>query len=196
LSSYPDRQLWQHIAYVPQARGNAFPLSALDMVMLGRSSHLGVFAQPKEEDRSIALQAMEETDIVSLKDKRCDEMSGGELQMVLIARALAVQPRMLVFDEPESNLDFRNQLVILNTIRDLAESKHLSIIVNTHYPEHALRIADHALLLNKDGTNLYGKVCEVVNELNLRKTFMVQVHINDFVYQEKHYQNVVPLSLL
>ena len=122
---YSQRDLWKRIAYVPQAKGSTFGFTAFDMVLLGRSAHLGTFEQPKAADKQIALHAMEETGILWLKDKLCTEMSGGELQMVLLARALAVQPEMLVFDEPESNLDFKNQLIILDTIYQLAKEKHI-----------------------------------------------------------------------
>jgi len=196
LESYSQRNLWQRIAYVPQAKNSAFSFTAFDMVVLGRSSHLGVFEQPKEKDRDIALTAMKEAGILRLKDKLCTEMSGGELQMVLIARALAVNPDMLVFDEPESNLDFKNQLIILDTIRKLADVKHISAVVNTHYPAHAMKIGDKALILNRDGSSDNGPVDQVITESSMRKTFDVQVHINDFLYQQKKYFDVVPLFLV
>ncbi|MCR5288603.1 MAG: ABC transporter ATP-binding protein [Treponema sp.] len=196
LDSYDKRELWKKIAYVPQAKGNAFGFTAFDMVLLGRSSHLGTFEQPRPEDKDIALKAMEETGILWLKDKLCTEMSGGELQMVLIARALAVEPQMLVFDEPESNLDFKNQLIILNTISRLAKTKNISAIVNTHYPAHAMKIGDKALVLNKNGTSMSGRIDEVITEESLRNTFSVQVHINKFNYHEKDYRDVVPLYLV
>ena len=196
MLEYTQKELWQKIAYVPQAKNSAFGFTAFDMVLLGRSSHLGTFSQPDENDKKIAIKAMEETGILWLKDKLCTEMSGGELQMVLIARALAVNPQMLVFDEPESNLDFKNQLIILNTISHLAKEHNISAIVNTHYPAHAMKIADKALILNRNGESLYGGIDEVINEENLRKTFSVQVHINDFLFQQKKYHNVVPLYLV
>lgn len=196
LESYSQRDLWRRIAYVPQAKSGVFNLSALDMVLLGRSAHLGTFAQPKSKDRDIALAAMEETGIEGLKDKLCTKMSGGELQMVLIARALAVRPQMLVFDEPESNLDFKNQLIILNTIRRLADEKNICSIVNTHYPAHAMQIANKALILNRGGESVSGAVDDVITEASMRSTFSVQVHINNFIYEKKQYRDVMPLYLV
>ena len=101
LQQMKSKEIWRRIAYVPQAKGAAFSYSALDMVVLGRSAHVGTFGKPGKEDVSVALQAMEEIGILHLKDKLCTKMSGGELQMVLIARALTVFPEMLVLDEPE-----------------------------------------------------------------------------------------------
>ena len=131
-----------------------------------------------------------------LKDKLCTEMSGGELQMVLIARALTINPKMLVLDEPESNLDFRNQLIILETIRKLSKKRGISAIVNTHYPEHALKISDKALILNREGRNIFGHAEEVINEENMKQAFSVQVHINQFEYRGAGYRSVVPLYLV
>lgn len=196
IKSIKPKEFWQKIAYVPQAKGSAFGFSAIDMVTLGRSAHMGTFAQPKAEDREAARQAMEDMGILHLKDKLCTEMSGGELQMVLIARALTINPQMLVLDEPESNLDFKNQLIILETIRNLSKKRGISAVVNTHYPEHALKISDKALILNREGRNIFGNAEEIINEENMRKAFSVQVYIDKFVYSEKEYKSVVPLYLI
>lgn len=196
LSLYPEREIWKRIAYVPQARGLSFAFTALELVMMGRSSHIGLLRQPKAEDQNAAMEALRECGVDKLKDTKCTRMSGGELQMVLIARALAIRPKMLVFDEPESNLDFRNQLVVLQTIRGLVKEKGLSAIVNTHYPEHAMRIADRALLLHRDGTNESGPVGEVLTEGRLSATFDVNVHIQRFEWEGKSYTDVVPVSLI
>ena len=116
--------------------------------------------------------------------------------MVLIARSLAVEPEMLVFDEPESNLDFKNQLIILNTIYRLAKERHISAVVNTHYPAHAMKIADKALILNRDGESTSGAIEKIITEDSMKKTFSVQVHINEFEYQNTRYKDVVPLYLV
>ena len=195
INKIPAKDLWKKIAYVPQAKGAPFAYSALDMVVLGRSAHINTFKQPSKEDMDIALKAMEEVGISHLKDKLCTQMSGGELQMVLIARALTVNPSMLVLDEPESNLDFKNQLIILETIKRLSKERNILAIVNTHYPTHALQIADKSLMLNRDGSSFYGKASEVINEKNMRSSFNVHVHINEFTLDGNIYKSVVPISL-
>ena len=123
-------------------------------------------------------------------------MSGGELQMVLIARALVTEPQMLVLDEPESNLDFKNQLIILETISRLAKERHLSAVVNTHYPEHALQISQQALILNRDGQSFYGPSDDIISEDNMRRAFGVKVQINRFIVDGKPYKSVVPLAVV
>lgn len=195
LEEYPHKDVWKKIAYVPQAKGAAFAYSALDMVVLGRSAHIGTFKQPGQEDIDIALKAMEDIGIVHLKDKLCTRMSGGELQMVLIARALTVSPQMLVLDEPESNLDFKNQLIILDTIRKLSRERNISAIVNTHYPAHALQLSDKALMLNRDGSSFYGEAGEIINEKNMKTAFGVNVHVEKLSLNDMIYRSVIPLSL-
>lgn len=195
IKDMKQKDLWKKIAYVPQAKGSAFGYTALDMVILGRSAHIGTFHQPKKEDVDIALKAMKDVGILYLKDKLCTQMSGGELQMVLIARALTVSPDMLVMDEPESNLDFKNQLIILDIIKNLSKERKISAIVNTHYPAHALQISDKSLMLNRDGTSYYGAVSDIINKENMRKAFGVNVHINEIELDDQSYKSVIPLGL-
>ena len=194
LSQIPSRQLWQKIAYVPQAKSSIFSYTAKEMVLLGRSAHLSLFEQPGIKDHALALSCMESVGISYLKDKRCNEMSGGELQMVLIARALIGNPKLLVLDEPESNLDFKNQLTVLDCIKKLACERDISVIVNTHYPDHALQIAHQALILNKNGTCTYGESDAVINEENLRCAFSVQVRIRNITIEEQDYRCVIPVG--
>ncbi len=189
-------EIWKNMSYVPQAKSSTQAYTALDMVILGRSAHLRTLEQPKKKDVEAAKLAMEEVRISHLRDKRCDKMSGGELQMVLIARALASEPRLLVLDEPESNLDFKNQLIILETIQRLAKKHDISIVLNTHYPAHALKVADKALLLDRGGRYDYGLASEIINERNMRKSFLVRVSIHDFAVDGKRYNTVVPLAII
>ena len=190
------KELWKRISYVPQAKNSVFSFSALDMVTMGRSAHLGMFRQPTKKDEEVAIQAMEDCGILWLKDKLCTQISGGELQMVLIARSLATHPEMLVLDEPESNLDFKNQLIILNLIQKLAQEKNICAIVNTHFPAHAMKIGTKALILNRNNPPIFGQTEEIISEENMRKTFSVQVQIHDFDYASRHYRSVEPLYIV
>ena len=180
---------------MPQARGVASSSTALEMVLLGRGSRVGLFAKPGAADLEAAQQAMRRLHIEHLESKRCSEMSGGELQMVLIARALCAEPKLLVLDEPESNLDFRNQLIILETIRRLSREEGLCCIFNTHYPGHALRISDRALVLSREGTADFGEPSEVITREIMGRVFKVNVDIVDAQYDGMDYQAITAISL-
>jgi iron complex transport system ATP-binding protein len=193
LSQMKHRDLWRNIGYVPQAKFNAFAYTVAEMVLLGRSAHLGLFELPNDADRRIADEALERVGILYLKDKLCSRISGGELQMVLIARALATQPLMLVFDEPESNLDFRNQVTILEIIKTLKQETGIASVVNTHYPDHALTLSDRALILQPDGSAVFGTACEVINEENLARAFGIEVKIFEYVDSLHRHTCVMPV---
>lgn len=196
IAEMSPKAIWRKIAYVPQAKSSAFSYTAMEMVLLGRCSHLSLFDQPKKADEERALAAMRDVGIEQLWDKPCSQMSGGELQMVLIARALVAEPKMLVLDEPESNLDFKNQLIVLTTISRLVEERGLSAIVNTHYPEHALQISHKALILNRGGQSFYGATDDIINEENMCQAFGVRVHIDHFSIGDKRYKSVIPLAVV
>ncbi len=188
-------EFWKKIGYVPQAKLSAFVYTVEEMVLLGRSAHLRLAQLPKAEDVKIMEESLSAIGILHLRHKLCSKISGGELQMVLIARALAGNPSLLVLDEPESNLDFRNQIIVLETIRYLSREKQISSIVNTHYPEHALSISDKTLLLCGDGSCVCGRSPEIITEPHLRSAFGVRVKICDIPLDESSYTCVLPLSI-
>ena len=194
IRDIPYRELWQAVAYVPQARGVASSSTALEMVLLGRGSRVGLFAKPGAADLEAAQQAMRRLHIEHLESKRCSEMSGGELQMVLIARALASDPHILILDEPESNLDFKNQLLVLNAMSELTASG-MTCIFNTHYPAHALQRAGKALLLSKGGESLFGQTHAVVTERNIQKAFGVRAVIGELETPSNMVHDVVALEI-
>lgn len=195
IRQIPASTLWRSMAYVPQARSAATAYTAFQTVLLGRSSRIGAFSSPKEEDMQAAENAMERLGILQLADKPCHAISGGELQMVLIARAIAAEADLLVLDEPESNLDFKNQLVVLDAISALA-SEGKACVFNTHYPAHALQRADKSLLLTKGGMSIYGPTRFVVSEDDIRSIFGVNSIIGDFGDGGDSVQSVVPVSIV
>ena len=196
MKSMSHKEIWSSIGYVPQAKLSAFAYSVDEMVLLGRNSHLKMFEQPNKKDREIAEKCIERIGIGYLKGKLCSKISGGELQMVLIARALASEPKLLILDEPESNLDFKNQLIVLETIKNLRDEEGISSIVNTHYPNHAIDISDKSLILNRDGSSVFGPADSVIVEENLNRAFGVDVKISDFYHSDKKYTSVFPISTI
>jgi iron complex transport system ATP-binding protein len=195
IRSMKHNELWKRIGYVPQAKLSSFVYTVLEMVLLGRNAHLGMLEQPDKKDEDIALESLKRVGVLHLRDKLCSKISGGELQLVLVARALTAQPGLLILDEPESNLDFRNQLVVLNILRDLCTEYAISSIVNTHYPEHAMSIANKTILLQKAGPHLYGDTPAIITERNLKHAFGVNVKIDGFSHENMSYTYVMPLSI-
>lgn len=194
LRSIPARRVWRRISYVPQARGAFASLTAEEMILLGRTGRLGVFSSPAAADLDRVRALMEKLHITGLSGKRCTEISGGELQMVLIARALAADPELLILDEPESNLDFKNQLIVLDTLSELA-ANGLCCIFNTHYPAHALTRAAKSLILKPGGEYLFGETGSVVTEENIEKAFGVKAVIGEIETPGSVLRNIVPLRV-
>lgn len=186
------RQLWKKIGYVPQKKQSGFAYTVEEMVLLGRSAHLGLFSQPGEADKAVAQHAMELTGTTSFAGKLCSRISGGELQMVLIARALAAEPKLLILDEPESNLDFKNQRIVLDLIRELCQKEGISSILNTHYPEHAVELSHRLLLLRRGKASLFGRPEEIVTEENLEATFGLKVYIRPVLLEQAPYTCIIP----
>lgn len=194
IRSMPASKLWRRMAYVPQARSAAASYTAFQTVLLGRSSRIGAFSAPPEADMKVAERVMERLGIAHLADKPCHAISGGELQMVLIARAMAAEPEILVLDEPESNLDFKNQLIVLDTMSALA-AEGVACIFNTHYPAHALQRAGKSLMLTKGGVSIFGDTTAVVTEDNIRRAFGVDALIGEVETPHNIMKNVVAVGV-
>ncbi|MBR4400937.1 MAG: ATP-binding cassette domain-containing protein [Synergistes sp.] len=188
------RDFWSSVGYVPQARLSSFAYRVDEMVLLGRNPHIRAGAMPGEKDIKAAREAMELAGVSALSGKLCSRISGGEYQLVLIARALAAEPRLLVLDEPESNLDFKNQKKVLSTISSLCKERGLAAIVNTHYPEHAMDIAQKALLLMPDRSSVCGSASCVLNEENLKRAFEIDIHIHRFRVGRRDYASILPMD--
>lgn len=195
IRTLKSKEIWNMISYIPQTHGFSFSYTGLEMVMLGRSSHLGLFSQPGHREIEMAEAMMEKVGITRLADKDCNRMSGGELQMVLIARALINEPKLIILDEPETGLDFHNQILVLNMVEKLAHEENIGAIMNTHYPTNAMSIADEALMMNRKGDRFYGPTGDILNESNISKSFDVNVVVDEIMYQNRTIRSVVPVSL-
>jgi len=148
--------------YVPQHGASQAKLTGLDIVVMGRAVQLGLFGQPTAKDREAAEGALVQVGACHLADMRYDRMSGGQRQMVLIARALATGSPALVFDEPTSALDLGNQSRTLQLLDSLRLRREFAIIFTTHDPNHALAAADDVLLMMPDGGEVSGPVHEMI----------------------------------
>lgn len=175
ISSWPRVRLARVMGYIPQAHHPPFPFKVLDVVLMGRTAHLGPLAAPGPRDVEIARQALAALNISYLEDRVYTEISGGERQLVLIARALAQQPQVLIMDEPTSSLDFGNQVRVLERIAGLA-SQGLSIIMATHFPNHAFICAQKVALVNH-GTVVAGPPGSMITEASLKSLYQVDTKI-------------------
>lgn len=161
------------IGYVPQAYKSVFAFTVSEMTAMGRARHIPIFGMPSKADEQKVLEALEIVGILDLKDRLCSQLSGGQLQLVYIARALVNDPQLLIMDEPESHLDFKNQYMVLKLIEKLKYEKGISFIINTHYPDYALKISDNTLILGQEDF-LFGCSDEIITEENMKKYFQVE----------------------
>ncbi|TCL60878.1 iron complex transport system ATP-binding protein [Hydrogenispora ethanolica] len=191
----PAAEFWKKVSYVPQAKNFAVPYSVREMVVMGRAPYIGVFSVPGKMDYEIATETMASLGILHLQNKQCSRISGGELQLALIARALVAGPKLVILDEPESHLDFRNQLLVLEKLQWVATEKGISCVINTHYPENAFRISDRTLMLGRGKRYVFGETREVITEENLREFFGVRVRILPFREGERDFNTIFPVEL-
>ncbi|HWR19099.1 MAG TPA: ABC transporter ATP-binding protein [Clostridia bacterium] len=170
------RQLAHRIAYIPQTHGMAFNYSVLDVVLMGTTHSVGAMSVPKEIELNAANDALERMDIAALKHKNFSKLSGGEQQLVLIARALAQNAKTLLMDEPTASLDYGNQTLVLRQVRALADNGY-TVLLSTHNPQHALWYAD-CVIGFVDGKILkFGPPHDVVDEALILKLYGVDVKI-------------------
>lgn len=172
------------IAYVPQIQNIPFAYTVEEAVLMGRAPHLKLLQQPGPEDRRIAREALETMGIARLAKKTCTEVSGGELQMVSIARALAQQPRYLVMDEPTASLDFGNQIHVLEHVIELTEGG-IGVLMTTHDPEQAFSLKSDVVLLQRGRACRCGYYRDVLTEEALAETYGVDVLIRPIPYGGK-----------
>lgn len=161
-------------AYVPQAHAAHFPFRVLDMVVMGRTAHLGLFAAPTREDHRKALEALEALGIDELAEAEYTRISGGQRQLALIARALAQDAPAIVMDEPTASLDFGNQVVVLCEVKRLAETG-LAVLLSTHDPDHAFSVGNRVALLDGGRLIAQGAPHEVLTPERLHAVYGVSV---------------------
>jgi iron complex transport system ATP-binding protein len=176
IADLPRAEIARRVAYVPQAHTAHFPYRVLDMVVMGRTAHLGLFAAPTEADRARARTALEALGIAELAENEYTRISGGQRQLALVARALAQDAPAIVMDEPTASLDFGNQVVVLSEVMRLA-ANGLAIVLSTHDPDHAFSIATRVALLDAGRIVAQGAPAEVLTRERLASVYGVTVAI-------------------
>lgn len=164
------------IGYVPQSHTPAYAYSVEEFIVMGRAPYLGLCAQPREKDYQLVREAMEELGITHLSDRPYTELSGGERQQVIIARAIVQQPDIIMLDEPTNHLDYGNQLRMMQLIKRLAK-KGYGVIITSHMPDHVLLLGGMVGMLGTDGRLQVGSTEEIMTEENLKRLYDIDVHM-------------------
>ena len=164
------------VSYVPQAHAAFFPFTVRDVVLMGRTAHLGVFSSPTRHDRDIAQAAIERMRLAPLAESAYTRISGGERQLALIARALAQEAKVVIMDEPTANLDFGNQVRVMEHIQSLARSG-IGVLLSTHDPDQAFLCADRVAMLHDGHLVRLGVPDEVITAQSLKRIYGVDVAV-------------------
>ncbi len=180
IARWDARKLSNAMAYVSQEHVQPFPYRVKEIVLLGRLSKVGYTGQPGDEDYRIAEEAMRDMGIYELRDETYTDISGGELQLTMIARALAQEPQILILDEPTSALDYGNVVRVIKKVKSLAERGY-GILMTTHSPDHAFMCHSDVLLLQKGFPMKYGSAVDIITEKNMKQAFGINMKIVEFV---------------
>ena len=177
LKTYSSKSVARLISYVPQAHGSPFPFSVLDVVLMGQYIHTsGVFGKPQKQNIERAMACITTLGIDKLTHKNFSKISGGEKQMVLIARAMAQEPSFIAMDEPTANLDMGNSMKVMK-VAQLLKQKGYGVIMNTHLPEQALQFADKVIMLKEGQVSRVGKPHEVLHSHTLSELYNTPIEL-------------------
>lgn len=182
INQMRPHEIARQIAYVPQAHEKTFPYTVLDIVLMGRASYTGMFSSPTTEDLAIAENALELVGISGFRNRPYTQLSGGEVQLVMIARALAQKTPVIIMDEPTAHLDFKHELVVMETIVSLVRETGLALIMATHYPNQAFYLENNdintrvALMSNKK-FHAAGRPIKVLSEENLKMLYKINARV-------------------
>lgn len=175
--SYSVRALARKAAYIPQAHAPTFNYTVLQTVLMGTTAQLGRYASPGKKEEKKAEECLERLGIRHLAGRGFARISGGERQLVLIARALAQDSRVLIMDEPTANLDYGNQIRVMQQVQALAGEGYL-ILLSTHNPEHALLYSHKVLVLREGKTDLYGETRRILSAPVISDLYGIPVKVH------------------
>jgi len=175
ISKLNKKEIAKFVGYVPQMHSPVFPYKVIDVVVSGRAPHLG-FSMPTKQDYNNAHHVLDKLGLTHLADRPYTQLSGGQLRLVLIARALVQQPKVLLLDEPTSHLDLKNRVVVLKILKEIT-SEGITVIMSEHDPSLASIFSDKTLLMCNGKIVRYGKAKDVLNRENIAKVYGVNVEI-------------------
>lgn len=201
VNTLNPQEVAKKAAYIPQLHEKPFPYKVIDVVLMGRAAYTGIFSRPTTRDRIIAEEMLEKVGIAHFKERPYTQLSGGETQLVLVARALAQQTPVLIMDEPTAHLDFRNELNFLETTTKLVQDTDLTIVMATHFPNHAFyfegtNASSGLALMNQKKITVRGSPQEVLTEENMVKTFSIESRVLYYEWKERNLRQIIPLKTL
>ncbi|MDI6861228.1 MAG: ABC transporter ATP-binding protein [Caldisericia bacterium] len=177
INEYTFKELSKEISYVPQIHTPKFPFTVFDFVLMGRNPYIDNYSLPTEKDMEIVENSLKDLGILYLKDRPYIDISGGELRLVLIARAIAQETDVLLLDEPTAFLDFKNKLFVLKKIKELKQKRNLTVVITLHDPNEAINFSDRILLINKNEIVSFGPPEIVLSKENIKKVYSVEIEI-------------------
>lgn len=172
-------ELAKKISYVPQSHNPVFPYTVLDFVLFGRTPYIGVFSNPKESDYEVAMRALKTVGMESFAERPYSELSGGQRQLVLIARALASEAKILLLDEPTAHLDFERTHRVLSILRRIIKKENLSAIMTLHDPNLAIKYCDKIAVIHEGKVFRYGTP-EIVDPELIRIVYGIESMVLKF----------------
>jgi len=199
---YSRGELARRIAYVPQMHERTFPHRVLDIVVMGRTPYLSPLSSPGKEDYRMAEQALEMIGIEHLKNRIYTQLSGGETQLVILARALTQKAPVILMDEPAAHLDFRFELVLLETIAGLVHDGGISVVMSTHSPNHPFYfenrdIKTRVALMDSGGIVAAGSPGDIMSEKVMREVFSMETRVFSHIHPDHNgIRYIVPLGIV
>lgn len=174
-----QKELARLVAYIPQYHTPIYEYTVLEIVLMGRASHFSAFDQPSSADREAAFNALEKINAVHLANEKYTDLSGGQRQLILIARAICQEAKIFVMDEPAANLDYANHQLLMDVIVDLAKKGYL-VVMSTHSPEHPASIGSKVLMMKSGKVASFGPPEEVITSENLEDVYGVEMDVATF----------------
>lgn len=176
LSEMSEKETAKLVGFVPQMHVPSFDYKVIDFVLMGRAPHTGLFSRPSIDEEQHCREVLENMGLAHIADKSYLDISGGERQQLLIARAVIQSPEVILFDEPTAHLDYGNQHRTLSRIKQMASDGY-SVVITTHNPDHALLLGDKAAIVSKDGTVVQGSTSDIITEEMLSDVYGMDIRI-------------------